>query len=88
MASQLELASSLQAPWLGLYGDKDQGIPVDDVEKLRVAAGSAKVDTDVVRYPEADHGFHCDARPSYHEASAKDAWNRALSWFGRYLPDS
>ena len=88
MASQLELASSLQAPWLGLYGDNDQGIPVDDVEKLREAARGAKVDTEVVRYAEADHGFHCDARPSYHEASAKDAWSRALSWFGRYLPGS
>ena len=88
MASQLELASSLQAPWLGLYGDEDQGIPVEDVEKLRVATRGAKVDAEIVRYPEADHGFHCDARSSYHEASAKDAWSRALAWFGKYLPGS
>ena len=88
MASQLELASSLQAPWLGLYGDQDQGIPVEDVDKLRVATRGAKVDAEIVRYPEADHGFHCDARSSYHEASAKDAWSRALAWFGNYLPGS
>jgi hypothetical protein len=28
----------------------------------------------VVVYPDAGHGFHCDERRSYHEASAKAAW--------------
>jgi carboxymethylenebutenolidase len=86
MPSQLDMAPRLQAPWLGLYGDKDQGIPVDEVEALRAAAAKADVDTEVVRYADADHGFHCDARSSYHEASAHDAWGRTLGWFGRYLP--
>jgi carboxymethylenebutenolidase len=86
MASQLELAPSLQAPWLGLYGDKDQGIPVQDVEALRAAVAGAKVETEIVRYAGADHGFHCDARSSYHESSAKDAWRRTLEWFRRHLP--
>ncbi|HTZ08576.1 MAG TPA: dienelactone hydrolase family protein [Acidimicrobiales bacterium] len=81
----VELGADLQAPWLGLYGDLDQGIPVADVEKLRVATTGAAVETEVVRYAEADHGFHCDARPSYHEASARDAWQRALAWFGGHL---
>jgi len=27
-------------------------------------------------YPEATHGFFCDERPNYDEASAKDAWKR------------
>ena len=39
------------------------------------------MDTEVVRYPEADHGFHCDVRASYHPASAADAWLRTLRWF-------
>ena len=60
-------------------------IPPDAVEALRVALKDAKVDTDVVRYAEADHGFHCDARSSYHEASAQDGWDRALTWFGDHL---
>ena len=38
-----------------------------------------------VRYPDAEHGFHCDARPAYHEASAKDAWARTLDWFATHL---
>jgi carboxymethylenebutenolidase len=82
----VELAPQLRAPWLGLYGDLDPGIPVDQVEDLRSAAATAHVPTAIVRYAKAGHGFHCDARPAnYHEASAKDAWMRTLDWLERYL---
>ena len=78
-------AGSLQTPWLGLFGDEDAMIPVDGVEDLRASLGDASVKTDIVRYPGAGHGFHCDARESYHEDSAKDGWRRALDWFSGHL---
>jgi carboxymethylenebutenolidase len=78
-------AGSLQTPWLGLFGDEDAMIPVDGVEDLRASLGDASVKTEVVRYPGAGHGFHCDARDSYHEDSAKDGWRRALDWFSGHL---
>jgi len=81
----VEAAPRLRAPWLGLFGDLDKGIPVEQVEELRAAAATAGTTTEIVRYPEADHGFHCDQRASYHAASARDAWGRTLEWFDRYL---
>ncbi len=81
----VELAPTLKTPWLGVFGDKDQGIPTDQVETLRDAAAQAAVPTEVVRYPDAEHGFHCDARSSYHEASSKDAWKRTLAWLDAHL---
>jgi carboxymethylenebutenolidase len=75
----------MQAHWLGLFGDLDQGIPVEEVERLRAAVAAAPVDTEIVRYADADHGFHCDARGSYHAASAADGWARCLDWMGRHL---
>jgi carboxymethylenebutenolidase len=84
--SLLDAAPQLQTPWLGLYGDLDQGIPVDEVESLRRVAAAAPVPTEVVRYPDAGHGFNCNDRPdAYHEPSATDAWGRTLAWFGTYL---
>jgi len=78
---------NLAAPWLGVFGDLDEGIPVEDVEKLRsLLAEEATVDWDIVRYPDAGHGFNCDQRPAYHEPSARDAWRRSLEWFDAYLP--
>jgi carboxymethylenebutenolidase len=81
----VEEATRLRAPWLGLYGDLDRGIPVADVERLRAAAESSGQPTQVVRYPDAGHGFHCDRRPAYHPQSALDAWARTLAWCDRYL---
>jgi len=76
---------SLQTPWLGLFGDQDASIPVEDVEQLRAALKNAKVDTDIVRYADAGHGFHCDQRPDYRPEDAADAWRRALDWFSTHL---
>jgi carboxymethylenebutenolidase len=81
----VEEATRLRAPWLGLYGDLDQGIPVDGVEQLRAAAASSGQETELVRYPEAGHGFHCDQRESYEAKSAQDAWARTLAWFDGHL---
>ena len=89
IAPLVDLAPKLQAPWLGLFGDQDQTIRVDQVEALRTAVAAAPVETEIVRYAEAEHGFHCDARPdSYHEASAKDGWARMLAWFDAHLATS
>jgi carboxymethylenebutenolidase len=77
--------ASLQTPWLGLFGDQDGSIPVADVETLRTALAWAKVDTEIVRYPEAGHGFHCDRRDDYRPDDAADAWRRALDWFSTHL---
>jgi carboxymethylenebutenolidase len=81
----IDEAASLRTPWLGLFGDEDASIPVADVERLREALQAATVDTEVVRYPGAGHGFHCDARADYHEAAATDAWRRTLAWFEAHL---
>jgi carboxymethylenebutenolidase len=79
-------AADLRTPWLGLFGDADSGIPVEDVEQLRAALDAeAPVDHAIVRYPDAEHGFHCDVRPSYHPAAAADGWQRALDWFAGHL---
>ena len=78
-------AGKLQTPWLGLFGDEDAGIPIDDVERLREALAAAPVANDVVRYPGAGHGFHCAERDSYHEPSARDGWARTLEWLASRL---
>lgn len=84
--SQLDVAGQLRTPWLGLFGDRDKGIPTEEVEELRVAVAHAPVDTEIVRYAEAEHGFHCDDRPAvFDEAAARDGWARTLQWFGSHV---
>jgi carboxymethylenebutenolidase len=84
----LELASDLKSPWLGLYGDLDESIPVDQIEALREVTNALPVATEIVRYTEGKHGFHCDARPNaYNETAARDANARALAFFAEHLSD-
>lgn len=88
----LDVAAVMRTPWLGLYGDEDPSIPTEEVEELRAwllrrtRAQQDAAPFKIVRYPDAGHGFHCDARPmAYHEWSAKDAWQRALNWMSDCL---
>jgi len=49
----IDESATLQTPWLGLFGDLDQSIPVEGVEELRVALAGAPVATEIVRYADA-----------------------------------
>jgi carboxymethylenebutenolidase len=84
----LDVVRELKAPVLGLYGGKDDGIPLDLIEKMRAAlaaAGSgAAAKSELVVYADAPHGFHADYRPSYREADAQDGWKRLLEWFAKH----
>ena len=82
--SPLELVGQLKAPVLGLYGGKDTGIPVADVEKMRAALKAAGSKSEIILYPEAQHGFHADYRPSYNREAAQDGWKRLQEWFKKY----
>ena len=85
LAPGIESAARLRTPWLGLYGDLDEHIPSAEVEQVRVAAASSPVDTEVVRFADADHGFHCDERPSFHAESSSIAWARTLEFLDEHL---
>jgi len=82
-----EASIKLNAPVLGLYGGKDDGIPLTTVDemKTRLAAGNAHSRaSQFTVYPDAPHAFHADYRPSYRKEAAADAWTRALAWFRRH----
>jgi carboxymethylenebutenolidase len=80
----IDLAASLKAPVLGLYGSADAGIPLDTVERMKeaLAGGSAAArKSEFVVYPDAPHAFNADYRPSYRKDAADDGWKRCLAWF-------
>jgi carboxymethylenebutenolidase len=80
----IDLVDSLRAPVLGLYAGKDQGVPVASVEHMRAALKSAGNPSEIVVYPDAQHGFNADYRPSYSKEAAQDGWKRMLEWFKKY----
>ena len=84
----VQLAASLKAPVLGLYGGQDGGIPLTTVNEMKdalAAAGTkgnkAAKASEFVVYPQAPHAFHADYRPSYRKEAAEDGFQSALEWF-------
>ncbi|HQR22873.1 MAG TPA: dienelactone hydrolase family protein [Burkholderiaceae bacterium] len=81
----MDRAAEIKAPVLGLYGAKDAGVPIAEVEKFFAALKAAGTPCELVTYPEAGHGFHADFRAdSYRKADAEDGWRRMLDWFRKY----
>ena len=77
-------AAKIKAPINAQYGELDtritSGWPAFDA-----ALTAAQVPHDGHIYKGANHGFHNDTTPRYDEASAKEAWQRTLDWFNKYL---
>lgn len=86
LESGLETAASVRVPWLGLYGDKDQSIPVEQVEALRTAIESVNAPTQIVRYPTAGHAFaSAKDSPRHVREAAEDAGIRTREFLAAHL---
>lgn len=77
----VDIAPTLKAPVLGLYGAKDTGIPQESIEKMKAALAKGASRSEFVVYPDSGHAFNADYRPSYVAADAKDGYARCLAWF-------
>ena len=64
------------------FGEKDASIPMSDVETIKQKRGG---DCEIYVYAGAQHGFYCDERGSYDEASAKLGWQRSLDFLQKHL---
>ena len=81
----IDYVENLKASVLAFFGGKDAFIPLSDVDKFRDALNKAGKRAEVVLYPDADHGFMCDDRPSHHPQHAREAWTKTIAFFNQHL---
>ncbi len=81
----IDYVDGLRAPVLAFFGGKDAFIPLPEVDKFRDALKQAGKPAEVVFYPDADHGFMCDDRPSHHPVHAKEAFAKTIAFFKQNL---
>jgi carboxymethylenebutenolidase len=77
-------AAKIKAPINAQYGELDPRI-TDGWPAFDAALTQANVPHEGHIYKGANHGFHNDTTPRYDEAAAKEAWQRTLAWFDKYL---
>jgi carboxymethylenebutenolidase len=76
---------NLKVPTLFIAGKKDAWINQEKVNGLKEVAAKHSLPVDVISY-DADHAFFNDTRPEvYKPEAAKDAWQRVLEHFRKYL---
>jgi carboxymethylenebutenolidase len=83
-AALLHLADAIKIPLQFHFGARDALIPAAEVEQIR-AAFAARDDVEIFVYAEAEHGFNCDQRASYHQPSAELAGGRALQFLRTHI---
>jgi carboxymethylenebutenolidase len=70
-----------KVPTMMHFGETDQAIPTSDVEMIK----QKRPESEIYVYPIAGHGFHCDERGSFHEPSAKLAWERSMAFLAKHV---
>jgi carboxymethylenebutenolidase len=70
-----------KCPVMMHFGETDQAIPMTDVEMIKKKQPHAEIYT----YAGAGHGFHCDERGSFHDPSAKLAWQRSMEFLNKHM---
>ena len=81
----IDMTNEIKIPVMGNFGQLDANPTLEDVAQIEGKLKEAGVTYDFKMYPDADHGFNCYERGSYHEESANDALARTLAWFDKYV---
>lgn len=76
---------AISAPLLGIYGEADQGIPVDLIQAWDAKLDEFGKEHEIIIYPDAPHAFFNNERPSFRANDSADAWTRTLEWLNKHL---
>lgn len=79
-----EGVAGVKSPVLAFYGEKDAGIPLEDIENIRSLYQSAGKDFEARIYP-AGHAFLNPDHGGYHADSADKAWGEAVTFLKQHL---
>ena len=82
--SLLDRVTDLQSPMLFFWGGQDHHITPDKVQQVNEALRAANKQFVNVEFSFADHGFFCDARPSYSPEAAAEAWPMTLAFLAQH----
>ncbi len=86
MQQLFDQLDKLESPVLGLFGDKDQSIPVGTVQQFDELLDHIGIKHEIVVYPNSGHAFFRDRDPgSYKPEAARDAWQRVTNFFAQNL---
>lgn len=80
-----ETLESLEMPLLGIFGEEDESIPVENVRAFEETLNDLGKDVEVHVYEGAGHAFANPTGANYVEEAAQDAWDRTVTFLSEHL---
>ena len=78
LVSDPDELSKIKWPVLGIFGDQDDSIPVENVTNFKAALDSIGIPNEIYIYKGVGHAFANPSRDSYAPDQTADAWNKTL----------
>jgi carboxymethylenebutenolidase len=86
LATEPETLKKINAAIQGIFGGKDRGIPVEDVQKFEAELKKLGKKVEITIYPDAGHAFeNPNNKQGYRPQDAADAWDRTVKFFAQNL---
>lgn len=85
IATTTDRLAPIKWPVLGIFGDKDQAIPVATVEAFESSLNSLGVPNEIHIYPNVGHAFANPSGMNYAPNETKDAWEKTVAFLEKYL---
>lgn len=80
--------SSISWPVLGIFGELDQGIPVESVREFESSLDQLGIQNEIYIYPGVNHAFANPSGPNHAPQETKDAWQKTLLFLDKSLVPS
>lgn len=80
-----EILTKIQKPVLGIFGGLDKSIPAEKVGSMKKNLEDLGKTAEIYIYPDAEHAFANDERPSFNKAATDDAWHKTMAFLQKHL---
>lgn len=81
----LDFATQLKVPVLGLYAGHDDYVQPAAIDRMQAGIEQSASGSQIVVFPNVDHGFNADYRPTFNRGAANYAWKLAGDWFADHV---
>ena len=72
--------SKIKWPVLGIFGDKDQAIPLSNIQQFKAALDNIGIPNEIHIYKGLGHAFANPSRANYAPNETVDAWQKTLAF--------
>src|SRR5215211_3167040 len=76
--------SKIKWPIQGIFGDKDQAIPIDSVRQFEQSLNELGITNEIYIYPGVGHAFANPSGDNYAPNETADAWKKTLAFLEKY----